>query len=88
MDAITFTMDVITNDKGNQKLLFGGYGYNDKTILKCGNARWRCSQKGTFKCSSALTTDPSISNVVSSTDHTHEPDFNWTKGQLLRHNIK
>ena len=52
--------------------------------------RFRCSNYKLHKCKGYLTTDIDCQQVIpgSLTPHTHEPDFNYTKGLKVHSDIK
>ena len=82
-------MEVITNTNGNKKVITGGYAYNGMKVYASGNLRFRCSQMGKFKgCCGAITTDPALTTVLLSNEHSHDPDHKWAKGQQIREKLK
>ena len=64
-------MEVITSNKGGQKLIFNGFIYT-KQITKPRNIRWRCVQR-TTDCKATLTTTLDLDVPKLVTAHNHDP---------------
>ena len=64
-------MEVITSNKGGQKLILNGFIYT-KQITKPRNIRWRCVQR-TTDCKATLTTTLDLDDPKLVTAHNHDP---------------
>ena len=50
--------------------------------------RWICSQKIAHKCLGALTTDISMTEIVSNVEHSHAPDYDYIQALKVRCTMK
>ena len=66
-------MEVIENHKGGQKLLHEGYMYTKKKTSKS-TMRWDCSNRPSFSCKVAVTTDIESQTVIHVVPQTHNPN--------------
>ena len=64
-------MEVITSNKGGQKLILNGFIYT-KQITKPRNIRWRCIQR-TPDCKATLTTTLDLDDPKLVTAYNHDP---------------
>jgi len=56
-------MEIITSQKGNQKLCYEGYLYTRKA-MKMTRIVWQCSQRKKFMCKASMSIDLGISNLI------------------------
>ena len=66
------SMEVITSNKGGQKLCLDGFMYIKQWQRR--NIRWRCAQRSKFGCKGALGTTLDLQNPHVLHDHNHNPD--------------
>ena len=64
-------MEIITNHKGEKKLIHEGYMYTKKYAGK--TIRWECSNRTAFSCKGGVSTDSDIITVTSFRPHSHHP---------------
>ena len=66
-------LQIITSQKGGQKLLLNGFSYTVKTKSKH-SIRWECSERRFSQCQAKLTTkldDNENTTILSQTPHSH-----------------
>ena len=66
-------MEVIRNNKGVKKLCYNGYMYTKKSTSAT-TKRWECSRRPALRCNGKITTNLSVSDIISSIEHNHERD--------------
>ena len=81
------TMEVIQNHKGGKKLLHEGYMYTKKYQSKS-TMRWECSNRVSFSCKGAVTTDIEIRTVKCTVPHSHDSNPDSVAACRLKSTMK
>ena len=58
-----YMMEIITSQKGKQKLCYEGYLYTRKA-MKTTRIFWQCSQRKKFMCKASMSTDLGVNNLI------------------------
>ena len=80
-------MEFIKTNKGSRKVINAGHAYCRQKKTKT-TIRWVCSQIKKLKCSGAIITDLSMTEILSSVEHSHVPNYDYIKGLKIRCSIK
>ena len=68
------TMKVIKDNKGGSKLCGEGEKSSNSTSIP-----WECSQRNAFSCKCCVYTDLEVKQLLSVTEHSHDPDRSKVK---------
>ena len=80
-------MEIIKNNKGGEKLCYGGYSYTKKATT-LSTKRWECTKRKAFSCNGKVITDFQILTIISFKDHNHLPDLTAIKCAKVHTNMK
>lgn len=80
-------MEIIKNNKGGSKLCVEGYLYTKKSSNST-RIHWECSQRNAFSCKGCALTDLEVKQLLSVTEHSHDPDPNKVKAAKVKNTIK
>ncbi|CAL4061434.1 unnamed protein product [Meganyctiphanes norvegica] len=72
----TFGGEVIKNSHGGKTLTLDGFAFYQKEVSKS-TLRWGCTQNIAEQCHGTLTTNLTATDIVSTSDHNHEPDHEY-----------
>lgn len=80
-------MELIKSKRGGDKLLYEGYAYTRKRTTKS-SIRWECSKRHTEGCKGIIITNLDISEITSSSEHSHPSDPLAIKAMKVRQELK
>ncbi|CAL4156976.1 unnamed protein product, partial [Meganyctiphanes norvegica] len=75
--------EVVINNTGGKILVLDGYAYYEKDVTRT-TMRWGCTQNITEKCNGALTTNVEGTDIVSTNEHSLEPDHEYIERLKVR----
>ncbi|CAL4061436.1 unnamed protein product, partial [Meganyctiphanes norvegica] len=72
-----FGGELVRNNAATGKtLILDGFAYYEKDVTRT-TMRWGCTQNITKKCNGTLTTNVEGTDIVSTNEHSHEPDHEY-----------